>query len=461
MSKVYIFGIGGTGSRVLRSLTMLLAAGVDTSGYDVVPIIIDPDVANADLTRNAELLRLYSSIRDRLTFTEKGVNSFFKTALHTPFRQGYNIPITGTTNLTFKQFIGKSTMSREDEAMAEMLFSEKNLTSTMEVGFKGNPNIGSVVLNQITSTQEFQNFANGFSPGDKIFIISSIFGGTGASGFPLLLKTLRQNGVMPNAGIINQAEIGAITVLPYFSIKQDTQSEIDSSTFFSKTRAALKYYTNNVSSANALYFIGDDPKAQYANSEGGAKQSNDANLIEVLSATAIIDFCNNSFAGQPTSYRELGLNDNPGTVTLQTLPNAMRRAIGYPLMELMLFTKSLVDDYNFVSSSKLSANKKFDEDFYDSQFVQEVRSFLVQYKAWLVELKSNMPSFAPFNVDAELTGLVNDARAKTGLFSGKFDTNYYRSQLNGAVSAEHEDIDRFMAMHCKAAKDTARKKYTF
>ena len=32
MAKLYIFGIGGTGSRVLRSLTMLLAAGVDTNG---------------------------------------------------------------------------------------------------------------------------------------------------------------------------------------------------------------------------------------------------------------------------------------------------------------------------------------------------------------------------------------------------------------------------------------------
>lgn len=30
MSKLYVFAIGGSGSRVLRSLTMLLAAGVKT-----------------------------------------------------------------------------------------------------------------------------------------------------------------------------------------------------------------------------------------------------------------------------------------------------------------------------------------------------------------------------------------------------------------------------------------------
>lgn len=29
MAKLYVFGIGGTGSRVIKSLAMLLATGVD------------------------------------------------------------------------------------------------------------------------------------------------------------------------------------------------------------------------------------------------------------------------------------------------------------------------------------------------------------------------------------------------------------------------------------------------
>ncbi len=40
MSKLYIFGIGGTGARVLKSLTMLLAAGVKLADTDaVVPVL--------------------------------------------------------------------------------------------------------------------------------------------------------------------------------------------------------------------------------------------------------------------------------------------------------------------------------------------------------------------------------------------------------------------------------------
>lgn len=56
MSKIYIFGIGGTGSRVIKSLTMLLASGVQMDSDAIVPIIIDPDVAAADLTRTVDLI---------------------------------------------------------------------------------------------------------------------------------------------------------------------------------------------------------------------------------------------------------------------------------------------------------------------------------------------------------------------------------------------------------------------
>lgn len=62
MSKIFLFGIGGTGARVLRSLTMMLATGVKLGVDEIIPIIIDPDAANADLTRTVSLLNNYSAI---------------------------------------------------------------------------------------------------------------------------------------------------------------------------------------------------------------------------------------------------------------------------------------------------------------------------------------------------------------------------------------------------------------
>lgn len=44
-------------------------------------------------------------------------------------------------------------MSLENQAIMRMLFSNANLASDMNVGFKGNPNIGSIVLNQFTDSK--------------------------------------------------------------------------------------------------------------------------------------------------------------------------------------------------------------------------------------------------------------------------------------------------------------------
>lgn len=231
MAKLYVFGIGGTGSRVLRSLTMMMAAGVKIGVDEIVPIIIDPDASNQNLTDTVKLMNDYRAIRKFLSFPQGVETMFFRKEL-SQLLPNDTLHIQNTNNKLFKQFIGLSSIqSKPTQAMMRMLFSDKNLNSSMDVGFKGNPNIGSVVLNQIVTSQDFASFANNFAAGDKIFIISSIFGGTGASGFPLLLKTLRTNNTMPNFQLINNAEIGAVTVLPYFKVEQDPNSEIDSSTF--------------------------------------------------------------------------------------------------------------------------------------------------------------------------------------------------------------------------------------
>src|SRR5690606_8688593 len=49
---------GGTGTRVLKSLTLLLAAGIECRDT-IVPIVIDRDLANADLTRTKEIIDNY------------------------------------------------------------------------------------------------------------------------------------------------------------------------------------------------------------------------------------------------------------------------------------------------------------------------------------------------------------------------------------------------------------------
>ena len=81
MSKIYLFGIGGTGSRVIKSLTFLLAAGVKCDIKSIIPIIIDPDESGGDVTRTSEFLKKYSSVRSELEQNDSVSNNFFSSEI--------------------------------------------------------------------------------------------------------------------------------------------------------------------------------------------------------------------------------------------------------------------------------------------------------------------------------------------------------------------------------------------
>lgn len=451
MAKLYIFGIGGTGSRVLRSFTMLMASGVRLGTDEIVPIIIDPDHANADLTRTVSLMDNYRAIRNHLTFDPANTNQFFRHEFQKEL-SNYTLQINDTDNKTFKQFIELSSMDKANKAMAKMLFSDTNLDSSMEVGFKGNPNIGSVVLNQIVSSDGFTSFANSFSAGDKIFIISSIFGGTGASGFPLLLKTLRTGKDFPNNDIINRAEIGAITIMPYFKLNQDEESEIDSSTFISKTKSALAYYEDNISrnnSIDSLYYLADDVSGSYENHEGGTDQRNDAHLIEFLAATAIIDFVNNPNETGSTLNKELGLKDLSGAVTFQSFYDEDKCLLCAPLTRFLMMSNCLLDEFSYFSSSGFNANNNHFDGLYTSSFMNKLKDFCRCYKEWLGEMKGNTRSLDLFNIKCgkkpfELLTGIRPAR----VISTKSDYSLVADRLNSSVGKckSKSKEDKFLEM---------------
>ena len=58
------------------------------------------------------------------------------------------------------------------QALLSLLFSESNLQCPLDVGFKGNPNMGAVVLNDPVNTQSLVQLLNNFQTGDRIFIMA-------------------------------------------------------------------------------------------------------------------------------------------------------------------------------------------------------------------------------------------------------------------------------------------------
>lgn len=466
MAKLYIFGIGGTGSRVLRSFTMMMAAGVKIGADEIIPIIIDPDVANADLTRTVTLMNNYRSVRKYLSFPKENKNTFFRKEI-SQILPNYTLQINDTDDKTFQNFIELPSMSRANKAMCRMLFSEKNLTSQMDVGFKGNPNIGSVVLNQIVNSDDFMAFANSYEQGDKIFIISSIFGGTGASGFPLLLKTLRTGNNFPNNDIINKSEIGAITILPYFKLKVDDESEIDSSTFISKTKSALAYYENNISKngqINALYYLADDITNTYDNHEGGTSQRNDAHLIEFLAASAIVDFSNKEHP--VITHKELGLRDISGSVTFNSLHEELSHWLRLPLTQFTLMANCFKNQYDYVTSTRLQANNKsgfVEHGLYNNQFFSYLKKMTENYREWLKEMKDNKRSLDLFNLECGNTpfNVVTDVKSKK-VASILSNYDLFFGRLNDAIKhCSGDDNNKLLEMYAIATEKLSKEKFNF
>lgn len=166
--RLFLFLVGGTGSRVLKPLIMQFAAGVrpiDENGQpmkdlEVVPIIMDPHKANEDLKRTDDLLRWYKDIRTSIygdVSSDKIERGFFATKISTlsdlnrdtVLNDTFVFNLESIASKEFRDFISYNTLDSANQALCSMLFSEEQLKTKMDIGFVGSPNIGSVA--QISS----------------------------------------------------------------------------------------------------------------------------------------------------------------------------------------------------------------------------------------------------------------------------------------------------------------------
>lgn len=436
MAKLYVFGIGGTGSRILKSLTMLLASGVDCP-FDIVPIIIDRDIQNGDFVQASNLINNYIKVNKNMSSSDC---KFFKTKMslvgQTDTTNGQLCLQWNQQNVRFDDFINYTSLDTSNKALIDLLFSRETLEMDMSHGFQGNPNMGCVVQNQFEGNSLFETFAQHFHTGDRIFIISSIFGGTGASGFPLLRKLLHKdrNASNGNWGPIKNAPIGAITVLPYYNVTSadnTDNSSVNAQDWNDKAKAALDYYISEQNHLDTLYYIGDTKPTTYPHCKGGVNQTDPAHFVEMSAALSIIDFAKqpgNNFTitnqgdNHTTVYKEFGIS-NETHDDFSILYQETQQTIVEPLSRFMLFVKYLgynaviennpkmvkitdkiakKDLNNHFNSTGLkeayALRKGFDADFSTNElnalgFIQK------EFVDWLIEMEAQTRSFSPFKLE--------------------------------------------------------------
>lgn len=355
MNNLYIFAIGGSGERVMRSLIMLLAAGVKINANSVTPVFVDNDKNSAALTRCKNLISYYNN---GLSDGKPGIGtlcqqlpagkrpSFFETKINEPIL----LDIAGNQIGNLEQIIGNLKKDNPIEELIleerDLLFSQDDLEMPLTVGFVGNPNIGSVVLNSLSFRDpKFQTILQNAGSGDGVIVVGSLFGGTGAAGFPLIVNSFMSQDK-------NRPTVGGVAILPYFdfeskdahkpdeTIINTEKYDVNSDSFSTKTRAALMYYDDYMSrQMDYLYYVGDDNRAHYEHYVGGAKQDNPVHVVELLGAISVIDFAEGT--NQPTIvYKEpvWGLNNdkagNPGVANISSviMPDVKKALVKFQLL---------------------------------------------------------------------------------------------------------------------------------
>jgi hypothetical protein len=436
MKKVFVFCIGGTGIRVMKSIIMLMAGGMTTNDYLVVPVIVDPHL---DLQEKKDLHSLIDSYKE---VYKKSVNNGSTTLNHLDgFFNSEIRTISDLNNQTndtqqnfgskekFRSYIQLANLGADDlnNYFVETMFSTKNLDNSLSVGFKGNPNVGTVVLGEmIEGSDWYRAFKTHCEKDDRIFIISSIFGGTGASGYPLLEKKIRMT---QNEPAVKNAVMGAVTVLPYYGLKDPsvTGSDIDSANFYTKTKAALAYYAGTVKS-DFLYYVGEkNLKQVYENDE--QKQDDKANFIELVAASALFDFLKR---GKPDTcqYLTRAIDSDDESLDLKSLGRGYKDIVK-SVADYMLL-RNLVLDLPNESYFPLIKNRGLNKAFYHDSAFQALSSFTGIYYKWYTELAQNKRAFSPLNIDdpSRMSGWIK------GLELDAKNDSYY---LLSMIEASNED----------------------
>ena len=489
--KVFIFAIGGTGARVLRSLTMLLASGVKINPeIELVPLIIDLDINNGDTFRAKNVINTYREIREK-SYTRETTDGFFVTKLKNLsaykaenykglIQDSFQLEF-GNVDKTFFRFIEGNQLNLENSYLLESLFDTSPEPKTLEEptntelylnlskGFKGNPNIGSIVFNDLVNTNEYRYFCDICNEQDKIFIISSIFGGTGSAGFPQLVKNIRKNDKAP----VKNSHLGALVVMPYFNIAGKKGSAIDSNNFNSKTKAALSYYSSELEGLiNDTYYIGCPPTGDaYENNEGGTEQKNKAHMVELISAMSIIDFAqkdsdnqiggNVEFARHGFNYYEYGVNNEKidKTYCFSDFFSGTQENIFRHLIDFTYFSKFYTEDAMTNDFLKSAVAKSMDINtvvLKTDPFFGKLYNFInEEYLIWMKELADNKPSFLPFNFAEDYRALIHkkDVKLKASFIIDNMT----------ALSRQFQHIDlkteKFMKIAFEACKKAQKERF--
>lgn len=335
--KLFVIAIGGTGMRCLESFTHLCAIGM-FDNQEIEILTLDTDATNGNKARVEGLIENYNRIKtygSEESVTKGGTpnsNSFFSAKLNL---HKYWTNYSGEKRNNFKALsqIDQGTVNvQETNKLLADLFLDTDTVQEFDLshGYRAQTHLGSMLMYH-GIVESARNCAQGKADkpeldlekfcdklvaagtSARVFILGSIFGGTGASSIPVIPKALKKFAEVRsnNQSTINieNVKFGANLLTEYFTFKKPDNTEkkdkknsviADSSFFPLNSQAALQFYQADPTVKKCyktLYHIGwpliskrADDEAAGKTITGGEAQKNGCHVTELLSACAAYDF---------------------------------------------------------------------------------------------------------------------------------------------------------------------------
>jgi hypothetical protein len=330
----YIIGIGGTGAKSIEAIIQLTSIGL-FGEQSLKLLFVDTDETNGNVNRALKSLDIYNKC---YKLGLQGKHPWMKTAIES-FSRPWS-PFDDIDNVANKNLavIFKYNLIKQNEPalgnLFDVLYTSKEREASLDVGFRGRPNIGAAVMSQVISQVKMDTNDNDFwgnlmrqiqqdaggGERPKIFLCGSIFGGTGASGLPTIGRLIHSE--LETLGIRENVDLGCLFVLPYFSFTPEENGEevyARSEQFLLNTEAALRYYGSRPQEFDVVYLLGNQQLSPVKKfSIGRNTQCNDPHFIELYAALAGREF----LLTPPAAEKKVVLmnRENQGTLTWKDIP---------------------------------------------------------------------------------------------------------------------------------------------
>jgi len=507
MSQIFVIGIGGTGMRCIEAFTHLCAIGMFDK-TDVHLLALDTDKDNGNLTRLKNLKESY--------IKTKGVNkkqfalehTFFSANLHYyQFCPDYSHLSTFSALYNYGDTKFKNP---EKAAIADLLFTDNAKNFDLKHGYRAQTHLGSLLMyhsiiydvrtNDHGDLRKFiQELITACASGKpRVFILGSVFGGTGASSIPIIPKAIKKAAALiaDAIDIEQNAYFGATLLTSYFSFPLPNDNDkakqkviATSDKFALNSQAAMMFYEADETvkkTYQKFYMMGTETldwmpsKVKDKTITGGENQENESHYVELLAAFAAWHFFNSLEEGTDSAglaglgdlkqekrveylyrtFNENGKIDFTDFVGIEKKEEFAKKIGLFTAMSYLV----LLDNYDFFALAQKGGLKKVKIDgFHDIDFeeVKNLKKYMTLYHfgivgsdikdGWLRQIHKSAGGGDKFLLNPEIFGCNSvkefeqfDFNSKLYQKGSDFESHKFKTGLMGSI------MDKFYGGFIKA-----------